>query len=103
MSKSVKFELQKDQYYRPGDVLLAVPTEFPVGSDEASDMRHEEEWHSCESRFDVMYSVNLMLKEHGLQLVTMPNRVSQCSEQSYIRVVPLSMKPERDKVFEDDI
>ncbi len=100
--KPVEFELQKDNHYRSGDVLLAVPTTCAVGSEEASDMRHEEEWHACNSRYDVMYSVNLMLKEHGLQLITIPNRVSKCSDQSYIRIVPLSIKPARGKIFEDD-
>lgn len=99
--KPVEFELQKSKLHSPGDVLLAVPTAHAIGSKKASNMRHEKEWHACESRFDVIISVNLMLKEHGLQLITIPNRISKCSEQSYIRIVPLNIKPVRGKIFED--
>ncbi len=101
MPDPVEFELQKSGYHRPGWPLLAIPTEHAVGSNEASDMRHEDEWHACDSRFDVMYSVNIMLKEHDLQLITIPDRVSKCDEQSYIRIVPLSIKPARGKIFEE--
>lgn len=99
--KSVEYELQKRHDHESGDPLLAVPTAHAVGSDEASDMRHDEEWHTCESRFDVMYSVNLMLKKHDLQLIAIPERVSGSDEQSYIQIVSLSMKPVRGKIFEN--
>ncbi len=60
--KPVPFELFREADQLEDWPLLA----SPVDPERLHDMQWEDAWHRCESRYDVMYSVNIMLKELGI-------------------------------------